>query len=577
MTGDDDILERPPGDEAVLRCEKFWRDTAELFIDALWAMDQDGSLRLDPLRTLQFDLSVITGMLLGGVMVRDPVSVENFDNIRRAIRSHWTFRDLEFQVLGRKGDVRVLLISGMPTFDDEGNYSGYSGAIADISERKRAEEAAREHTAMVEASRQLQTVIAAAPICLLLCRGDPPRIVLNNSAACELFGANDDQLRGACLFDLIDDDADRHDVIMRMDTEGDLSQFDAACRVFSGAARWGSFSIRRIDSSDGVALLAGIVDITRRHQSETELRGAKDAAERALDQLRRAQQSLIQAEKMAATSLLVAGVAHEINTPVGVVLTAGTLLADKTREIECLFTNKQLRRGDLERYLAMSAEMLGCIESNIARTAELVQSFKQVAVDQTSQERRAFDLPAYIQEVLVSLGPRLRKAGHRVEIHGPDQLQIDSYPGAIAQILTNLIINAIRHAFDPGQVGQITITLSLEGDTVRLVCADNGKGVPPENLRRLFDAFFTTRRGDGGTGLGLHIVYSLATTTLAGSIAVRSALGQGTVFDLTFPRITPENPGTTAGVGYPAGRAAGCTATSGSTSLQPVDIMPALF
>lgn len=403
--------------------------------------------------------------------------------------------------------------------------------------RERAEAAAK---AAAETSRQLHLVIAAAPACLLLCRGDPPRVVLSNSATCDLFGASEETLRDTSLFDLIDD-AERRRLEVAFQGDGSLDEVDAGCRVLSGPPRWGSFSTRRIQSGDGPALLVGVTDITRRRQSEIALRQAKDAAERTLDQLRRTQQSLIQAEKLAATSLLVAGVAHEINTPVGVALTGATYLVGKTRALRGLFDTDAMRYSDLDGYLVTATETLALVEYNVNRATELVRSFKQVAVDQTSQDRRRFDVPGYVQEVLISLGPRLRKAGHPVALLGPPALEVDNFPGALAQILTNLVINATVHAFEPGQTGRIAIEIADAGDAVTLTCADNGKGIPVAHVDRVFDAFFTTRRGSGGTGLGLHITYHLATTVMGGSIAVISEPGQGTVFTLNFPKVAPEH------------------------------------
>ncbi|MEI8394068.1 MAG: PAS domain-containing sensor histidine kinase [Rhodospirillaceae bacterium] len=532
----------PYDDEAVQRCEKFWRDTAELFIDALWKMDHDGTLRLDPLKPLNFNLSNMMGKSLADLIVQDQAGLENSESIRRAISSLWTFRNLEFKAPGRFGEIRVVLVSGMPVFDSDDQYCGYSGAIADITEQRIIEESARQNKVVAESNRQREIIIAAAPICLLLCKGDPPQIVLANSAACELFEVSDDILRKTLMYDLIDSESDRQLVIKRLKADGFINQFDTACHISPGPARWGLFSIRKIDSIDGTAFLVGVVDITSRKQSELDLRNAKEAAEHALDQLQRTQKSLIQAEKMAATSLLVSGIAHEINTPVGTALTAATLLSSKTIDLNDLLNDKQLHRRELENYLNISTEVLGRIVVNITRAGELVESFKQVAADQSSQEHRSFDLSSYIREVLTSLGPRLRNGGHKLELTGLPTIKVDSYPGAIAQILTNLIINAIRHGFDKEVAGNIAITLNLEDDNIHIRCSDNGKGIPPEILGRIFDAFFTTSRADGGTGLGLHIVYTLVTTTLGGNITVHSEVGLGTSFDLFFPVVAPRYP-----------------------------------
>ena len=156
-------------------------------------------------------------------------------------------------------------------------------------------------------------------------------------------------------------------------------------------------------------------------------------------------------------------------------------------------------------------------------------------MDQSSSERRTFDLQDYLQEVLRSLHPKIKKTQVDVEIAVPSGIMIDSYPGALAQILTNFVTNALLHAFDEGQAGTITIGATREGDWVTLWFADDGKGIPPENLTRIFDPFFTTKRGSGGSGLGMHIVYNLATQMLGGRLSVSSTPGQGTRFDLRMP------------------------------------------
>lgn len=266
------------------------------------------------------------------------------------------------------------------------------------------------------------------------------------------------------------------------------------------------------------------------------------AQKRAEQALRQAQQDLIQAEKMASLGSLVAGVAHEINTPLGNTLTAASHLHDKVTDLAAMLEENRLRRSDLVAFVGLLTETTRLMVANCERAAELVQSFKQVAVDQTSGERRRFDLKDYIDEVLLSLRPQLRKTGHRIIVDCPENLEIDGYPGAVSQLLTNFLLNSLMHAYEPGQSGRIAIRVHVpEDDVVELAYTDDGKGIPQELLGRIYDPFFTTRRGSGGSGLGLHIVYNLVTGTLRGQISVESEPGRGTCFTVRFPPRTPSD------------------------------------
>jgi signal transduction histidine kinase len=174
--------------------------------------------------------------------------------------------------------------------------------------------------------------------------------------------------------------------------------------------------------------------------------------------------------------------------------------------------------------------------SNLSRAIDLVYSFKQVAADQASGERRQFDLRTWLDELLTSLGPVLRKSGHDVRVDCPPDVTLDTYPGSLAQVLTNLVMNAIVHAYQPGKTGQLTILARpLGGRMVRLTFADDGRGIAPEHIGKIFDPFFTTSRDRGGTGLGLHIVYNLVTAKLQGGIDVDSTPGKGTRFTIDLP------------------------------------------
>ncbi len=256
---------------------------------------------------------------------------------------------------------------------------------------------------------------------------------------------------------------------------------------------------------------------------------------KALGELETAQDQLVQSEKMAALGNLVAGVAHEINTPLGVALTAASFSQGKSKSALDSLEAGTLKKSELEERLKDLLESSKLIAANLQRAAELVQSFKQIASDQSSEYRRKFKLLAYINEVLLSLSPQWKHRPLRVNVRGPEDVEVDSYPGALAQILTNLLMNSLNHAFTREQAGSILVEVSQSIDQAVLVFMDDGQGIPPENLDKIFDPFFTTKRGSGGTGLGLHIVYNLVTGLLNGHLKCESTLGKGTRFTLTIP------------------------------------------
>ncbi|CAO3402129.1 ATP-binding protein [Azospirillum palustre] len=312
-----------------------------------------------------------------------------------------------------------------------------------------------------------------------------------------------------------------------------------ACRS-DGAGLWVELTGRRVDWMDGPAIQAVVVDVTREVEAEHALRQSRDAAERALDELKATQASLIQAEKMASLGQLVAGVAHEVNTPIGITITGASQLQTLIGELSDRHTANALKKSDFQRFLSDGMEMASLILSNSTRAANLVQSFKLVAVDQSSDERRPFLLRDYIDELLRSLHPTYKaRTALTIDVACPADLELDGYPGALSQILTNLIMNALVHALDPEQPGRIAIAARLLGpDMVELSVGDDGNGIAPDVLPKIFDPFFTTRRGAGGSGLGLHIVYNLVTGRLHGTIGVESHPGEGTRFTLRFPRVT---------------------------------------
>ncbi len=363
------------------------------------------------------------------------------------------------------------------------------------------------------------------------------------------------------------------------------------------------------DKGNVIYAMSAFQDITERKQAEAnkirlaQEREAKNVALRmnneieaknqelakALHQLQATQQQLVESEKMAALGHLVAGVAHEINTPVGVGVTAASQLDKLTKDIAALYKSGSMTRANLEKYLNTAHQSSVLILKNLQRAAQLTKSFKQVAVDQSSEQQRTFSIKDYLNEIVISLKPEFKRTKHQISIECDEQIRLESYPGAFSQIITNLIMNSLIHGFqERPTAGQITISASLgqissntprnplsrrdgnspverdrgyvesdspvergggyiEGDSpvergggyvgkeLILRYSDNGKGIPAEIINNIFEPFFTTNRQSGGTGLGLHIVYNLVTHKLNGTIRCESVVDFGTTFILEIP------------------------------------------
>ncbi len=265
-----------------------------------------------------------------------------------------------------------------------------------------------------------------------------------------------------------------------------------------------------------------------------ELVSQKEELQQTLDQLNETQDQLIQSEKLAALGGLVAGVAHEINTPVGISVTAASSLMDETTQMAELYKQDKISRNEFKEYLNTANQSARLILSNMERTANLVQSFKQVSVDQSTSQKRKFKLKAYTEDVIRSMYSILKKRKITINLDMEDDLELDSYPGTFSQIITNLILNSLTHGFEEHDEGKIELTARFDTGRFHFEYADNGKGISQENLRKIFEPFFTTNKKIG-TGLGMHIIYNLVTQKLNGTICCESESNMGTRFIIDMP------------------------------------------
>jgi PAS domain S-box-containing protein len=289
-------------------------------------------------------------------------------------------------------------------------------------------------------------------------------------------------------------------------------------------------------------LLITIRDMTHLHllnkelsQTVAEREQANITLQKTLDLLRTTQEQLVETEKMASLGNLVAGIAHEINTPIGIGVTSASSLQFEVREILKRFQSGEMKRSELEQFMAHAEQASGLLLQNLEQAANLISSFKLIAVDQASEEYRLINLEDYCNKVLSSLSSRYKNRPISIEIDCKPTIEMNIPPATIYQILSNLVLNSLTHAYEENQMGIIRIKAYQESETVVIEYTDDGKGIDPAHINRVFDPFFTTRRGQGGSGLGLSIVYNLITSALKGKISVNSVLGQGSTFRMKIP------------------------------------------
>lgn len=451
--------------------------------------------------------------------------------------------DIEYRALTPAGQLKHL--HGRATVLADGTAGGPQvllGTVLDITERRVAEQALRLRD---EALRTSLTAVAMSDL--------QGRLSYVNTAFLQMWGLDDESQALGRPVDSFWFDAQPAREVMGALLQGsgqwtgelvalrkDGAQLDVA--VHAGLARGAG--------GEPIGMMASFLDVTQRNQARLELQRLNTTLEvrvqvrtrdleSALQGLRSAQDELVRSEKMASLGSLVAGVAHELNTPIGNAVLVASTLSGRQREFE-----RGLSAGaqpdKLAVFLNATRSITAVLERNLQRAAELIGSFKQIAVDQSSYQRRTFDLAEVVQEIALTLSPTLRMASVRLLQDVPPDLALDSFPGPLGQVLINLVNNTVVHAFEPGSNGTVRISAeALAAGRVRLRVADDGRGIATEHLKQIFDPFFTTKLGQGGSGLGLHIAYTLTTGLLGGRIDVQSAPGQGTVFSIELPCVAP--------------------------------------
>jgi PAS domain S-box-containing protein len=485
-------------------------------------------------------------------------------DVMKAFDSAPFVRDVVVEIGTRQGEVRHGLVNGA-VYEARGER--YLIAIVrDVTEARLAEKALR------ESEEKFSKLFEQSPLPMVHASAVDGKIIYQrNEAWHTAFGYTPEVSRGKSAVELgmwADPEVDNtlrqlalvEDASGALRDESPLNDWEVEVICADGSRRWVSVFWRFIQGDGQTMRVTTLIDITERRRIRQELlllnaelesrvaertrqlEGANTELSQTLQILNDAKDHLVHSEKLAALGALVAGISHEINTPVGVSYTAATYLEDKLKSLVTRYQSGALSREDLANFISAATESTSMVLANLRQAAELIRNFKMVAVDQASAKRRGFMLKETIEEILSSLHHLVRETDVRIELHLAEGIRMDSYPGPLGQVLINLVKNALLHAFEGRTTGVIRIeTTHVQNErSLKLTFADNGVGIPAQSLGKIFDPFFTTKFGNGGSGLGLNIAHNIVTGVLGGSIEASSQPGKGTEFLLRLPLMAPE-------------------------------------
>lgn len=445
--------------------------------------------------------------------------------------------------------IRTYLSIKFPIHDSAGAVHCVCGISTDITERKEAE------NELVRVKNDLDNIIDAMPSALVGVDAQE-RITHWNLEAARMIGRTREMAVGLPLKEVAPKLSDLMETVRGPLREGRAEKIENQVCAEGGMPRYSDFVFYPLGGEGRSGCVLRIDDVTRRVAIEKRITRLNEeleerVKERTLDlsktnqalgeslaELKKAQAYLVQSEKMASLGLLVAGVAHEVNTPIGIGVTGITYVTERIRALKTRYRAGALSRKEFEEILSGLTEMGETIHTSLDRAAELIQNFKQVAVDQTRYDRETFNIRHYLAIVLSSLRPKLKRTNPTIIVNCPAELSLNSYPGAFSQIVTNLVTNSLLHGFDGTKGGKIVFDVRRKADGIEMKYADQGRGILPADLPKVFDPFFTTRRGKGGTGLGLHIIYNIIHHKIGGTIRCESPPGKGAVFTIDFPAET---------------------------------------
>jgi len=493
---------------------------------------------------------------LPGALETEPSRLKSLEDDARVFRERRTLVQPEQRLHRADGTTMLVHSTKIPLLDDAGGLVGLLGINRDIAEEKRAEAALRASEQRFAALFHNSLVPQAV--------SDPAHLSIEdvNGAFVRLTGFERERLVGrkAAQVGFYWGAQDLEKISAVIARGGTPEPVEVRLRHAGGEPRTALVNAITIETAAGPRIAWSLVDVTAERDAQAQVREVNESLERtvawrteelrranaeltgALQNLKDSQAALLQSEKLAALGRLVAGVAHELNTPIGNSLLSASTLAEHVEAFAGATAQASLRRSALQAFVAQAREAAGILGRNLEKAAQLISSFKQFAADQASSQRRSFALREVVDEVLLAHRPMLRKSPIQVNGDVPEGLRLDSYPGPLGQVLGNLITNAVLHAYEGRGEGTVTVLARADGPAhVEIAVVDEGRGIPEADLHRIFDPFFTTRLGRGGTGLGLGICHSIVTETLGGTIQAQSRPGEGSTFRVRIPVQAPDS------------------------------------
>ncbi len=450
-------------------------------------------------------------------------------------------------ILTRKKEKRVIEWNFISISDEKGIHAGVVGSGEDITLRLMAENALR------ESERRYRDIVELSPECILICAGK--RIVFINDAGVKLFGGDspsgiigtflDERAEGG-LWEKILLSPENGNTVGRKT----VSLMDEKLTRLDGSVLYGDVRAIPTRHYGRKAVQVIIHDTTARRNAEERIVELNRDLEkrvmdrtarlnRSLEKLRKTQKQLVETEKMASLGGLVVGVAHEINTPVGVGITMASFLEDRTRDYAELYAAGRITRSDFLNYLDTVGEGSKTILENLNRAADMIKNFKKVAVDRAGEPRMRFNLGKHVEGVVIAAKSEYKTLNHKIVVNIPDDIHVDSFPDCLAEIVRALLDNSVIHGFGFRDTGEIIIEAFTSGKNLVVIHSDDGEGMGDEEVGMIFEPFFTTKRGQGGIGLGMHIVYNMVTHVLMGRIKCESYKGRGTTFVIEMPLEPP--------------------------------------
>ncbi len=540
-----DVTYRKKADEALRNSEQRFRHLIETMNDGLVIFDQDGIISF-----VNPSLCALLGHSMKQVLDSNIADLlpEMTEKQPLAQWPGWSLdygEGLEMSVTGQDGKALPLRVSGARLQDQRGNFSGGMAVVADMTPVREAEQRIRAmnqelerkvagstdelratNRALKSSEARYRRIIESLREGYIFYSRSPEGKVTYVSPSCEdILGVASPRKFAEFRRTWLKDERNRPAQAAAEKTMLGYRQSTCDLHVVHPDGHSMILEIQESPVFDPLGNVASVEGLWR------------DVSEdrHNLDLIRKAQQQLVESEKMAALGSLVAGLSHEINTPVGIGVTAASHLVQETGDTLKAYAENTLTRGNFEQFLSVARESAGLIQTNLNRAADLLQNFKLVATDQTASQEREFNLGEYLEDVVQSLSPRFRNTGFKISCSCPGDLAMHCDPGALYQVLSNLVMNSLLHGFEGLLVGEITIQARRTDGHIELDYRDNGNGMGRQELARLYEPFFTTKRGRGGTGLGMHIVYNNVTQTLGGNISCASKPGRGTRFRIRVP------------------------------------------